>query len=197
MRRRSLMLVGALALLAAACGTEGGTDTTAAVDEPAATEAVDTTTAETAAETTTAETAVETTTAETMAETTTGGSTDDAAAGGGAMVTVAESAEGEILVDQEGFSLYLFVPDGQGESTCYDDCEANWPPLTGEAEAGEGVDAALLGSTERTDGTTQATYDGWPLYYFANDAAPGDVNGQGVNDVWFLVSPTGEGIGMP
>lgn len=197
MRRRSLMLVGAVALLAAACGTEGGADTTAAVDEPAATESVETTAAETVAETTAAETMAETTTAETMAETTTGGSAEEGAAGGGAMVTVADSPEGEILVDQEGFSLYLFVPDDQGESTCYDDCEANWPPLTGEVEAGEGVDAALLGTTERTDGTTQATYDGWPLYYFANDAAAGDVNGQGVNDVWFLVSPSGEGIGMP
>jgi predicted lipoprotein with Yx(FWY)xxD motif len=197
MRRRSLMLLGAVALVLAGCGTEGGADTTAAVDEPAATDSVETTTAETMAETTTAETMVETTTAETMAETTTPETADGSAAAGGAAVMVAESDEGEILVDQEGFALYLFVPDDQGESTCYDDCEANWPPLAGEVEAGEGVDASLLGTTDRTDGTTQATYDGWPLYYFANDAAPGDVNGQGVNDVWFLVSPSGEGIGMP
>ena len=63
-----------------------------------------------------------------------------------------------------------------------------------EAMAGEGVDATLLGTITRDDGSTQVTYNGWPLYYFQDDAAPGDTNGQGLGGVWFLVSPEGEAI---
>lgn len=107
---------------------------------------------------------------------------------------VGSSDLGEYLVDGDGNTLYVFMPDAQGDSTCYDDCETNWPPLTGGAEAGAGVDAQLIGSTTRTDGSDQVTYDGRPLYYFAGDAAPGDTTGQGINDVWFVVSPTGEPI---
>lgn len=109
-------------------------------------------------------------------------------------IEVASTDLGEMLVDGDGNSLYLFIPDAQGDSTCYDDCEANWPPLTEGAEAGSGVDAGLIGSSTRTDGSDQVTYNGWPLYYFAGDAAPGDTNGQGLNDVWFVVSPAGEPI---
>lgn len=109
-------------------------------------------------------------------------------------VAVADSALGEILVDGSGRTLYLFVPDNQGDSTCYDECEQNWPPLTGEPEAGEGIDAALLGTTTRTDGTVQATFNGWPLYYFGGDAAAGDTNGQGLNDVWYVVSSAGDAV---
>lgn len=115
-------------------------------------------------------------------------------AGAEASIEVASSDLGEILVDGEGTTLYLFTPDAQGDSTCYDDCEANWPPLTDGAEAGSGVDAGLLGSTTRTDGSEQVTYNGWPLYYFAGDVAPGETNGQGINEVWFVVSPAGEPI---
>ena len=60
--------------------------------------------------------------------------------------------------------------------------------------AGDGVDGSLLGTTERDDGTTQVTYDGQPLYVFASDAAPGDTNGQGVGEVWFVVGPDGKTI---
>jgi predicted lipoprotein with Yx(FWY)xxD motif len=56
------------------------------------------------------------------------------------------------------------------------------------------VDASLLGTVERPDGSIQATYNGWPLYYFAGDPGAGDVNGQGVNDIWWVVSPAGEAI---
>ncbi len=106
---------------------------------------------------------------------------------------------GEILVDAEGRTLYLFVPDGQGESVCYDDCEAAWPVFyeedLGTPEAG--IDQNLLGTTDRTDGTVQVTYNGWPLYYFAGDSAAGDINGQGVNEVWYVVAPDGSGVGVP
>ena len=119
-----------------------------------------------------------------------------AAAGGPVTVMVAESDFGPILVDGEGKTLYMFKPDTAGESTCYDDCEANWPPLvvTGEITVGEGLDAAAFTTVARTDGSTQVKAGAWPLYYFANDAAAGDVNGQGQGDVWYVVSPAGEPI---
>lgn len=113
----------------------------------------------------------------------------------GAVVTTSESGLGTILVDAEGTTLYLFTPDDGGESTCYDACAVNWPPLIGEPQAGDGVDPSLIGSVTRDDGAQQVTYDGWPLYYFAADAAPGDTNGQGVNGIWWVVSPDGEAIG--
>jgi predicted lipoprotein with Yx(FWY)xxD motif len=114
---------------------------------------------------------------------------------GSATVTTADSDLGEIVVDAEGRTLYVFLPDEGGESTCYDDCEATWPPLLADGAAtGDGVDASLLGTTERTDGSTQVTLDGWPLYYFADDAAPGDTNGQAIGDVWYVVAPDGTHI---
>lgn len=112
-------------------------------------------------------------------------------------LTVASSAVGDIVTDAAGMTLYLFTQDSPGTSACTGDCLAAWPPLVGEPSAGEGIDASLLGTIERDDGTTQASYAGWPLYYFAQDAAPGDLTGQGVNDVWYVLSPAGEQIAEP
>lgn len=105
-----------------------------------------------------------------------------------------DSSLGQIITTSDGDTLYLFIPDGQGDSVCYDECEANWPPLVVDVAAGDGVDDGLVGSTDRTDGSTQVTYNGWPLYYFAGDAAAGDTNGQGLNDVWFVVDASGDAI---
>jgi len=105
---------------------------------------------------------------------------------------------GPALVDGEGRALYLFTNDTQnsGASACSGDCLTAWPPLLSQGApiAGTGADAAMLGTITRDDGTIQVTYNGWPLYYYADDTAPGDAMGQAVNDVWFLVSPTGEAI---
>ncbi|MFB6268839.1 MAG: hypothetical protein ABEH83_02780 [Halobacterium sp.] len=99
---------------------------------------------------------------------------------------------GDVLVDADGMSLYLFDADEQGESTCYDDCAQNWPPLTVDGTPTAGGDVtASLGTTERDDGSTQVTAADWPLYYFSGDEQPGDTNGQGVSDVWWLVAPDG------
>jgi predicted lipoprotein with Yx(FWY)xxD motif len=120
-----------------------------------------------------------------------------AAAGGhDATVEVASSDLGEVLVDHDGKTLYLLLNDTDGESTCYKDCETTWPPLVADDDpvAGEGVDASKLATTERTDGTVQVTYDGMPLYHFAGDEAAGDLNGQGIGDVWYVVAPTGSPI---
>jgi predicted lipoprotein with Yx(FWY)xxD motif len=114
-----------------------------------------------------------------------------------ATVAVEDSDFGEIVVDAaEGRTLYVFLADTGSDSTCYDDCEDSWPPLTveGDPGAGEGIDASLLGTTERDDGSLQVTLDGHPLYYFAADETPDDINGQDVGDVWYVVSPEGEAI---
>ena len=118
---------------------------------------------------------------------------------GAATVNVAEVGTfGQALVDGTGRSLYLFTNDTQdsGTSSCTGECLVNWPPLLtdGEPVAGTGVDTAMLGTITLPDGTTQVTYNGWPLYYYIDDAAAGDANGQGVGDVWFLVTPAGEMI---
>ncbi|WP_205422186.1 hypothetical protein [Marinobacter sp. Arc7-DN-1] len=117
-----------------------------------------------------------------------------------ARVTVAEKSPfGAYLADSEGRSLYLFEADEAGKSTCYDACANAWPPYTtsGEPWAGKGVDADALGTLERRDGTMQVTYDGWPLYYFIKDKAPGDTRGQDINGFgaeWYLVTPCGQKV---
>lgn len=106
---------------------------------------------------------------------------------------------GSFLVDGKGMTLYLFTKDTPNTSNCYDKCATAWPPLltTDKAAAGQGVDAALLGTTKRTDGSIQVTYNGWPLYYYQKDKAPGDVAGQDVGGVWFVVSDKGEQVNTP
>jgi predicted lipoprotein with Yx(FWY)xxD motif len=112
----------------------------------------------------------------------------------GPIVTTATGDLGEILVDEAGFSLYVFMPDNQGPSTCYDACASTWPPLVGTVTPGAGLDPELLGTVERDDGTVQATYHDWPLYYYAPDDSPGDTLGQGVGGVWWVVSPEGDPV---
>ena len=109
-------------------------------------------------------------------------------------VTTASSSLGTILVDGAGRTLYLFTKDSPGTSTCTGGCLAAWPPLLGTATAGSGVDASLLGTLTRPDGKTQVSYKGMPLYYWARDTAPGQTNGQGVQGVWWVVSPQGTPI---
>lgn len=111
----------------------------------------------------------------------------------GATVATGSTDLGEVLVDGDGLTLYMFEPDEQGPPTCNDDCAESWPPLVtdGEPTADGGADADLLGTAERDDGSTQVTYDDWPLYRWSGDQAPGDVEGQGINDVWWVVGADG------
>lgn len=117
-------------------------------------------------------------------------------------VTISTSTSADVsepfLVDQEGRTLYLFTSDVQnsGTSACTGDCLTNWPPVvvTDMPLAGTGVDGILLGTITRDDGTLQATYNGWPLYYYAGDVTAGDRNGQGMQNSWYLVSATGNAI---
>ena len=119
---------------------------------------------------------------------------ESSAPAAGAALHVVTTEHGDILADAEGRTLYLFTPDEQGAPTCYDDCAQNWPPFVGPAEVGAGVDEALVGVAARDDGSEQVTYNDWPLYYFANDAQPGDMNGQGVGGVWFVIGTDGEPV---
>jgi predicted lipoprotein with Yx(FWY)xxD motif len=88
----------------------------------------------------------------------------------------------------------MFDADAEGESTCLDGCAAAWPPLLVEGDAvpalAEGLDPAMFSIVEHPNGPMLKVGD-WPLYYFANDTAPGDLNGQGANEVWWLVAPDG------
>lgn len=107
----------------------------------------------------------------------------------------ADSSLGSIVVDGEGMTVYMFDKDTQGAdaSTCEGECADNWPAVTVDSEAPEveGV-TGEVGTITGVDGETQLTLNGWPLYYFAGDSAAGDVNGQGVNDVWWVLTPDGE-----
>ncbi|AUG76365.1 Lipoprotein [Kitasatospora sp. MMS16-BH015] len=107
---------------------------------------------------------------------------------------------GPILVDGTGRTLYLSDADTSVKSTCAADCAAAWPAVTtpGPPVAGAGADQGLLGTTPRPDGSLAVLYKGRPLYYFAGDSAPGDVNGQQqeqYDSVWYVSNATGDKVG--
>lgn len=115
-----------------------------------------------------------------------------------ALLTTTDSDLGEIVVDADGMTVYMFDNDTQGgdSSTCEGECATNWPAVTTDSDdppVAEGIDGEV-GTIEGVDGEPQVTLNGWPLYYFAGDEAPGDTNGQGVNDVWWVLTPAGETI---
>lgn len=98
-----------------------------------------------------------------------------------------------VLTNAKGLTLYWFVPDTSTKSNCNGSCAQIWPPVTGPATAGSGV-TGKLGTITRSDGSTQATYDGHPLYTYTADTAPGQANGNGINasgGVWHEVTASG------
>src|SRR3954468_22804069 len=112
---------------------------------------------------------------------------------GSAQIKVASTSTGSVLTDDKGRVLYMFNPDNQGASVCYDACATAWPPTitTDAPTAGAGVDASLLGTTTRKDGSKQVTYNKYPLYTFAFDQKPGDTNGQAVESIWWVLDAKG------
>jgi predicted lipoprotein with Yx(FWY)xxD motif len=121
------------------------------------------------------------------------------ASGAAATIGVANVGLGKILVDSQGRTLYLFQKDTGTASTCFGACAVNWPPLraNGKPTLGSGANESLVGTTTRSDGKPQVTYNGHPLYLFTGDQKAGDTNGEGVNafgGLWYAVSPAGNQI---
>lgn len=117
---------------------------------------------------------------------------------GAATVTASSTGAGTVLV-VGGRTVYLFERDRGAHSTCSGACATNWPPTTtaGAPKAGGGATASMLGTTKRSDGMTQVTYAGHPLYFFAGDSSAGQTNGQGVNAFgakWYVVAPNGVAV---
>jgi predicted lipoprotein with Yx(FWY)xxD motif len=119
-----------------------------------------------------------------------------------AMVKVANSGLGKILVDSRGRTLYLFTKDAGSTSTCTGACATAWPPLLadGNTTVGGGAQASMVATTKRSNGAPQVTYNGHPLYLFVKDQSPGDTNGEGLSAFggsWFAVSPAGNRVSRP
>lgn len=117
--------------------------------------------------------------------------------------TAHSDQHGEYLTDGSGRALYMFTADQQGggsqeaTSNCYEACATAWPPLLGETAqlGGSQMDPAKLRTIQRKDGSSQITYNGWPLYYYFEDEGPGKTTGQDVHGFggeWYLLTPEGE-----
>jgi predicted lipoprotein with Yx(FWY)xxD motif len=167
--KRTLMpvlAIGAVALVAAGCGSSKKSSSSTTAAAPAA------------------------------AATTTQSSS---AAAKGETIAVKKSKVGGILVDEEGHVLYLFEADKGPQSTCSGACAKAWPPVTtsGAPVAERGALASKLGTTKRSDGKSQVTYGGHPLYYYAEDTKPGQMKGQGSKQFgaeWYVVGPAGKKV---
>ena len=133
-----------------------------------------------------------------------GGSSSPPKTPSGKIATLGVTSDnlGQILVDSKGRTLYLFTADKGSTSDCTGACAINWPPLlaSGKATVGSGAKASLVSTTARAGGKTQLTYNGHPLYRFANDTQPGQTNGEDLNAFggnWFVVSPAGSQVKAP
>jgi len=171
------------ALVLAACGDDD--ESSGTVDEPAA----------------------EVGQSETTTATTTEASSEDKKAGGGdskgesapgTEIVASESQYGSILFDSDEQAIYLFDKEASETSECYGACAEAWPPVLSDGKplAGDGVEAKLLGTTERDDGSIQVTYAGHPLYYYAHEG-PGQVLCHNVAEfggLWLVVEPSGEAV---
>jgi predicted lipoprotein with Yx(FWY)xxD motif len=125
--------------------------------------------------------------------------TQSGASSTGPAVAVKKLPDGNALVDAQGRALYLFEADKGTTSNCSAACASVWPPATtgGKPTAGSGISAAKLGTTKRSDGTTELTYNGHPLYRYVADTKPGEAKGQGLNQFgakWYLLGATGNKI---
>jgi len=116
-----------------------------------------------------------------------------------ARVEVRSGTLGTYVVDASGRSLYLFTKDSARKSACAGTCAKAWPPYltSGKPAAGPGVSSSKLGTLKRSDGSTQVTYNGHPLYRYAVDSAKGQTRGQGVGSAWYLVTPAGKKLVKP
>jgi predicted lipoprotein with Yx(FWY)xxD motif len=107
---------------------------------------------------------------------------------------------GTYLVNQTGFTLYYFMDDAPGNNTssCYENCSDTWPPFYEEnLTVAKGLKPADFSVINRTDGSKQIAYKGWPLYFYSNDIKPGEVNGQNMGELWQVINPTSSDFRKP
>lgn len=126
-----------------------------------------------------------------------GSSSTSAAAASANQLQTTKIGSATVLTNSKGFTLYWFVPDTKTTSKCNGQCAKFWPPLKGPVTAGSGV-TGTLGTITRADGSTQATWNGHPLYTFLEDKKPGQAKGNGLNlsgGVWHEVTLSGSGGG--
>ncbi len=114
-----------------------------------------------------------------------------------ALITTKHEKVGTVLAyGPKRLTVYLFEAD-HGTSSCTGTCAKVWPPVTGKPQAGHGADAAALGTVKRSDGTTQVTYRGHPLYRYIKDGDDHDAYGQGLKQFgapWYVLAPSGKKI---
>jgi predicted lipoprotein with Yx(FWY)xxD motif len=116
-----------------------------------------------------------------------------------ATVSLRKTTLGLILVNSRSHTIYLFAKDRNGKSACNGSCAKFWPPLLsrGKPTAGSGVRASLLGTTRRSDGSSQVTYNKHPLYTYALDKRAGQTRGEGNSAFgakWYAVSAAGKAV---
>jgi len=123
-------------------------------------------------------------------------STSQAAGGGAKLATADVAGLGKVVVDGNGRTVYVFDKDTSGKSNCEGDCLAKWPAVAagdGTPQL-DGIDASVVGTVTRSDGSKQLTLDGLPIYLFASDAKAGDAKGQAVGGIWWVVGADGKKI---
>ena len=113
----------------------------------------------------------------------------------GTIITTSDSEFGSILFDGKKQAIYIWELEESATAECYGDCAEAWPPVltNGAPIASGGVDTKMLGTTKRTDGTTQVTYNGHPLYFYAHED-PGEVKCHNISThggLWWVIQPSG------
>jgi predicted lipoprotein with Yx(FWY)xxD motif len=141
-------------------------------------------------------------TVSTPASTTASTPTSSGSTGSSASATVSTAnvaGLGRVLVNGQGHTLYVFLPDRHAKVTCTGICAKAWPPMKLSAgqkpAASGGAKASLLGSYPDPEGGRVATYAGWPLYTYIGDSSPGQATGQGLNTsggYWYVIAPSGQ-----
>jgi len=122
-----------------------------------------------------------------------GGSSAPASSASGGTVSMTTIKGVAVVTNSSGKTLYWFAPDTSTTSKCTGSCATYWPPVKGPATAMSGV-TGKLGTITRSDGTTQATYDGHPLYTYVGDTAPGQAKGNALNlsgGLWYEMTVSG------
>ena len=142
-----------------------------------------------------------TTTTHAKSPTSTGSTSSSSSSGGVTITTKTIKPYGAVLVNSLGHTLYVFAPDKAKKVTCVSACASIWPPAklsSGTKASGSGqVKASLLGSDPNPSGGSVVTYNGWPLYTYVTDTAPGVAHGEAINSsggLWYVISPSGKVI---